>query len=117
RPLRRSSVWSATGRRRPTAGPRADSPQETRASRRNSVLDSSNRETAGLCVESTHFEARLCAPAAHFFTGMSMRVARVIPVEVHVEILLECEFVVPKELREVPVNEALDVVGTRLDAE
>ena len=48
---------------------------------------------------------------------MSMRVARVIPVEVHVEILLECEFVVPKELREVPVNEALDVVGTRLDAE
>src|SRR6266850_6840144 len=73
-------------------------------------------ESALFRVEATDLEASLGTPRAYLGLGLAVRVLRPVPVEVDVEVLLERITVVPEELREVPVDEALHVVAAALDA-
>ena len=59
----------------------------------------------------------MLAPRAYFVGRLSMGVARVVPVEVHVQVLLEVQVLVPEELREVPVQKPLHVIRTGRDLE
>ena len=59
----------------------------------------------------------LLAPMPDLFLGMAMRVARAIPIEVHVVVLLKRQGRIPKLLEHVRVDEALYVMAPSTDAE
>src|SRR6185369_9473905 len=82
-----------------------------------SDLDRPDRVAALLDVKMADLEALFRAPRPDLLLGVAVRVARVVPVEVHVLVLLELEGVVPEELGHVPVDQPLDVVAPLRDAE
>ena len=60
---------------------------------------------------------KLLAPMPDLFLGMAMRVARTIPIEVHVVVLLKRQGRIPEQLEHVRVDEALYVMPPSTDAE
>jgi hypothetical protein len=48
---------------------------------------------------------------------MPMSIRRMVPIEVDMNVLVLGETVIPVHLGEMPVNQALDIVATRLDPE
>src|SRR5438445_4509551 len=77
-----------------------------------SALGRHDGESARLLVESRDAQMRLLAPLPHLGFCLAVRVARTVPVEVDVDVLLEGGGVVPVELGEVPV----DRKSTRLNS-
>jgi hypothetical protein len=60
---------------------------------------------------------KLLTPMPDLFLGMAMRVARTIPIEVHVVVLLKRQGRIPEQLEHVRVDEALYVMAPSTDAE
>src|SRR5215208_3663576 len=68
-------------------------------------LERADGEAGLVHVEVRDLEPFVRAPAAHLVLGLPVRVARRVPVEVQVVVLLEGHLLVPEELGDVPVDE------------
>src|SRR5437879_2363599 len=70
-----------------------------------------HRHTRILLADVLNRQPGFAAPLAHLLGGLAVRVGGVVPIEVDVVVCLEAVLFVPEDLRHVPVEEALDVIG------
>src|SRR5207245_6363216 len=66
-------------------------------------LGGDHGETAIFLVEPVDAKPPFGAPSADVRFSLTVRVVRAVPVEVHVDVRVERVFLVPEELREIPV--------------
>src|SRR4051794_5253366 len=81
------------------------------------LSESAYRESRVVHVESRDVDVGIVEPLSDLIFRLTVRICRVIPVEVDVSVLLERHLRVPEELCHVPVDQALDVVPPRRDTE